>query len=59
MRINKTDGKAIVGGAFDHGFTSWEQIMDRVAERARHRADVLAERRTWFGIQDAAQESWE
>lgn len=59
MRIHKTDGRALVGGAMDHGFKCWGEIMGRVADRARDRAEVRAERDVWRGIQDAAQESWE
>ena len=47
MRIHKTDGRGLVGGAKDHGFKCWREIMALVAERALHREAVRAERNYW------------
>lgn len=57
MRIHKTDPAYCAARA--HGCKDWREIMAMVKERAIERAELLAERNTWNGIQNAAQESWE
>ena len=58
MRIHKSDAK-FIASINKMERMSWRDIMEVVRQRAIDRAQVLLERKTWDGIQNAAQESWE